>query len=238
MRGRICRFAIVFTAALLSAAPVPTSPLFAQSTQPAGQFEDRPVRVGAATGSKFEGPTTAPASAALAPTISFNWPRVALALGTVIGLILLMRFAGKRWLGASAAVGAGKVVRVLGRATTGPRQQVVLIQIGRRIVVAADNAGQMSSLCQITEADEVASLLGQLEETTSAAPAMGFAKWFKRAETDFDDADADEGLVRAGAVVISPTSSRSSEDPSLEHARGEIASLMDKVRGLGKQFRK
>ncbi len=229
MNRRILSFTIGCVAALSAVAP-----LMAQSTQPAGRFDDQPVRVGAAKATTGERPSTAPASMQLAPSISFNWPRVAVALGIVIGLILLMRFVGKRWLGASAAVGAGKVVRVLGRATTGPRQQVVLIQVGRRIVVAADNAGQMSSLCQITEADEVASLLGQLEEATSITPAIGFAKWFKKAENDFEEADADEMLVPAGAAMMA----QSTEDPSLAHARGEIASLMDKVRGLGKQFRK
>lgn len=205
---------------------------FAQSTQPAGRFDDQPVRTSRA---ETAGPTTRSAVNQL-PVVKFDWPRVALALGGVIAIIFTMRWGAKKYLGVAAATGAGKIVRVLGRAAIGPRQQIVLLQIGRRVIIAADNAGQLSTLSQVTDADEVASLLGQFEETNTAAPTGLFKKWFNKAEDDFESPDPEDQLALAGAPKLSV--SQPTEDSSLQSARGEIASLMDKARDMARQIRR
>src|SRR5262245_43928410 len=68
----------------------------AQSTQPAGRFEDQPVRVDREA--KTPAPTTNRSSAAtnVVPPVRLDWQRVALALVIVLALIALLRFVGKR----------------------------------------------------------------------------------------------------------------------------------------------
>jgi flagellar biogenesis protein FliO len=205
---------------------------FAQSTQPASRFDDQPVR---SSRTESAGPTTRSALNQL-PSVKFDWPRVALALGGVIAIIFTLRWGARKYLGVAAATGAGKIVRVLGRATIGPRQQIVMLQIGKRVIIAADNAGQLSTLSQVTEADEVASLLGQFEETNNAAPPGLFSKWFKHAEADFEAPDPEDQLALAGAPKMS--ASQPTQDSSLQSARGEIASLMDKAREMARQIRR
>lgn len=205
----------------------------AEPRKPAGRFDDQPVVEAKPTGTDNT-PTTLPAAAvrsATPVTVQFDWPRVLLALTVVIGLIVALRLVGKRWLAPMGARGVGRVVRVLGRAPIGPRQQVVLLQVGRRVVVAADNGGQLSNLCQITDADEVATLLGQLDEPVEAQSG-GFRRLFARANEDFE-AEDDAPLATA-----SPDDAGGVASGSLESASSEIAGLMDKVRGLANRFKK
>jgi flagellar biogenesis protein FliO len=232
MKGFWVHIRSLFFAPLLGAMLLSTIAT-AQTTQPAGRFDNQLVRAESSSSDSTAAPATAPASMQIAP-VKFDWPRVALALGTVIAVIFAMKFIARRWLGVSSVVGAGQVIRVLGRATTAPRQQVVLIQVGRRIVVAADNGGQMNALCQITEADEVAQLLGQLEEANQSTPTSTFRRWLKKADDDFaaDEMETQPAVASAAAV------GRTEANPTLDHARGEIAGLMDKVRDLARQYKK
>lgn len=249
--------ALALVAAVLTgAAPAGAvaDPAAVEASPRSGRFEGSPVRPGGAPDGRTEKDPAQPAdaapttqSAAVAaqrgpgapggvPAIRFNWPRVILSLASVIGLILLLRFGLRRWIGAVGIAGAGQGVRVVGRTVLGPKQQVVLLQVGRRVIVAADNGGQLSSLAQITDPDEIAALLGQVgTSTATAAPALAapaFGKWFGRARDDFDaDAPAAQGVAAAG--VTAPAG-----DAPVDAARGELAGLMDKVRGLAQQFQR
>src|SRR4029077_6101766 len=64
-------------------------------------------------------------------------------------------------------------VQVLSRSPLTPRQQVVLLKVGRRVLVVADNGSQMNSLCQITDPDEVAGLVGQLRSEKGSGAGQG-----------------------------------------------------------------
>jgi hypothetical protein len=118
---------------------------------------------------------------------------IALALSGVIGLILLLRYCGTRFFHATVIPGRPQAVRVLSRTPLAPRQQVLLIQVGRRIVVTGDSGGQLTSLAQITDADEVASLVGEVSRGKALPIGRSFTGWFKKAADTF--APNDEGLA-------------------------------------------
>jgi flagellar biogenesis protein FliO len=172
--------------------------------------------------------TFPPPSQAPAPPTAFDLDsgRVALALITVVGLIFLLRYIGRTFFPAATASGRGQIVKVLARCTLSPRQHVLLIQIGRRIVVAADCGAQLSSLCQITDADEVAALLGEIQQQKSS-PASKFTSWFARATEEFtDEHDLPQPL---------PENSTAVENDNLGDSR-EIAGLTRRVRDLARQL--
>jgi hypothetical protein len=82
-----------------------------------------------------------------------------------------------------------------------------------------------------------------LEQATSASVAgPAFARWFKKAEEEFDEAPLPAGALVAGrgapgsSAVVSP--GEDEESAAIESARGELAGLLDKVRGLAGQFRR
>lgn len=254
-RFRTRRLAGVVAVLLCAAWPALASerPATPDDRPRSGRFDGAPVRVSGGDAARPDLPestalpptTQSAADARLAgataggvstPSLKFDWVRVALSLGVVLALIVALRGALRRWLGASATSGLGRGVRVVGRTVLGPRQQVVLLQVGSRVIVAADNAGQLAPLAQITDADEVASLLGQLNDVPSSAKAStgGFSRWFGRARDDFGDDEIEPQAVGPAGF----TANRAGAEPSVESARGELAGLMEKVRGLAQQFRR
>jgi flagellar biogenesis protein FliO len=159
-----------------------------------------------------------------------NAGRVGAALAAVIGLIFLLRWAGKSVLPASLVGGRAGAVKVLARCPVGPRQQIVLLQIGRRVLVAADCSSQLSSLCQITDADEVAALIGSIHQERTS-PASAFTSWFSQARQAFGTEDElEKELAQPGE-----------RNADLERASGggqreEIRDLTEKVRAMAREF--
>jgi flagellar biogenesis protein FliO len=218
--GRVCVMSIVTTLLLcsLAAGQSATRPAAAAIATP-GEYENEPIRhVGVPT----TGPTSREsANAARATSRMPAWMetgRVALALLTVLALIFLLRWIGKRLLPNAAGGRAGSVVRVLSRSAVSGRQQVLLVQVGRRVLVVADNGTQMSPLSEITDADEVANLIGQLGGSANPAAfgaALGAAKEEFDEKVEANDDQPDQAVVQT---------------------RGEIDGLMEKVRVLARQL--
>jgi hypothetical protein len=138
----------------------------------------------------------------------------------------------------SASVGrSSQVIKVISRSVIAPKQQLLLIQVGRRIVLVGDCGMQMNALAEITDPDEVASLLGQLRANSAADTlrdskiSKPFGSLLGRAQRQFDDLpvpaaaepedDGDE-FIAAG----------------VDGTRGELDGLTDKIRMLSKQLGK
>ncbi len=162
-------------------------------------------------------------------------PRIGLSLAIVISLIAALYWIYKKFFGVATAQRHSGAMSVLTRLAVTPKQHLVLLQVGRRIVLVSDNGQQMSPLSEITDPDEVASLIGQLgsEKSISAVKAMNsFGNVFGRASRDFDEPPAhDERDVPDEQESVL-------QDPSITEARGEITGLMDKIRLLSGQMRR
>lgn len=194
----------------------------APATQPAAvsAIESIPLRRGAAP----NGPGK-PASS-LSNGGTGAW-RVLGALVIVIGAILLLRWGGKRLLGIQTPGGSPSAIRVLSRQVVGPRQQLMLVQIGRRILLVANSGAQMNSLCELTDAEEVASLLAQVNERKAAPAARPFWSYFRREQSQFADTDPAAEPARHERT-----------EPELATTREEIHGLLDKVQAISRSFKK
>jgi flagellar biogenesis protein FliO len=177
------------------------------------------------------------------PVSPFDFRRVALALGAVVGLIFLLHWVAKRLFPGVAAARAMGAVRVLGRSVISPKQQILLIQVGRRVLVVGDSGAQMNALAQIDDADEIAALLGQIQNEKPGS-SSAFGGLFGTAQSRFGEEPPDEQKKvvdedeREEHVV--PTQQTSSPPPELglSDVRGELVGLMDRVKQLSQQFRK
>jgi flagellar biogenesis protein FliO len=162
-------------------------------------------------------------------------PRIGLSLAIVISLIAALYWIYRKFFGATTAQRHSGAMSVLTRLAVTPKQHLVLLQVGRRIVLVSDNGQQMSALSEITDPDEVASLVGQLasEKTVSAVKAMNsFGNVFGRARNDFDEPEAGDQRD------VPDEEESTAQDPSIAEARGEITGLMDKIRLLSGQIRR
>ena len=192
------------TPAPVAVVPTPPSPTAAPAApaapSPSGEFSKTPLRRPddpAAGGNPGDPPPTGSATSDI--------PRVLLALAIVLAIIFFLKWAGRRFFTTPSAGRSSRAVQVLARSVLSPKQQVVLIQVGRRVLVAADSGAQMSPLAEITDPDEVAALVGQLRAEKDASVgnavagmggAMGTAfggllarvrKHFGRGSDDGDD---------------------------------------------------
>lgn len=210
----------------------------AQTTRPAasipqGKYEEEAVVQGGTTAGS-RAPASQPAISTATPGLDTG--RVVLALGIVLGLIFAMRWAGRKYFPGAGVPRSSGTMKILTRLVISPKQQLLMIQVGRRIVVVGDANGQMSALSEITDPDEAATLLLQLAEEKSQHSAKGFGALFNRAETTFDEKAVP--IEPADQIPEKPTvaDSPSAEDPAIRDARGELDELADKVRMLSAQF--
>lgn len=164
-----------------SVPPVATKPAPGQNAR--STIGGQVIRAGAAAGastrpavsSTAQSSTTTIPPAAGSVSLSLGLPRVAGALAIVLALIFALCWLMRRTIDPAGAAGASRAVQVLSRTILAPKQQVLLLRVGRRVVVVADSAGQMTTLSEITDPDEAAALIGQVreEKLTAAAPAFG-----------------------------------------------------------------
>ena len=95
-----------------------------------------------------------------------------LVLAILAGAFLLLR----RFLGKSRLFAGGAAMRILARRPLAPRQEIVLVEIGSRVIVVGATRESLTRLGEITAAEELARLrarcgLGREEGTADPAPS-------------------------------------------------------------------
>jgi len=160
---------------------------------------------------------------------TMDYPRVLGALAAVIGLILLLRWCGRLFFPAAGARGSSRAVEVLGRSPVSPRQQVMLLRVGRRLIVVGDSGSQLSSLCEITDPDEVAAMVGQLRDERAAPASRAFVAMFGRSRRRF--APPEEAPEQA------PPLDDPEDEAPVASAREELSGLRERVRLLAQHFK-
>jgi flagellar biogenesis protein FliO len=162
-------------------------------------------------------------------------PRVLGALGIVIALIFALRLLGKKFIPGVQAGKGNSAIKLIGRSIVTPKHQVLLLQVGRRVMVAADNGAQLTSLGEITDPDEVALLIGQVDAAQPESATSTFSSLVGSAQTHFQDEPQPQTL-EPPAAQLQPDLPEDGSAP--DPARTELSSLMSKVRLLSQQFRR
>jgi hypothetical protein len=138
-------------------------------------------------------------------------------------------------MGRSAPGRASAAISVVSRSVVGPRQQLMLVQVGKRLVLVGNSGGQMNSLCEISEADEVGDLLGKVRAERGDSITKTFSSLFRKEEEKFEEQPALR--VTADPEDEEPVERDVPDDDGMGATRDELRSLAAKVRGLSKQFR-
>ena len=129
-------------------------------------------------------PANSPAASAktngAAPSGGFDSARVAIALTVVIGLIFVLRFGLRRVFPGAVPQRSTRAMQVLCRFTISPRQHLLLVQVGKRLIVVGDGGAQLNPLCEITSQDEVEAIVAQVREE-SATSLKRFEMFFGKA---------------------------------------------------------
>lgn len=214
------------TGATEAAGKPKTAPAPAVST-----FNDKPI----GAGPRSNGP--ADPAAPTEPT-GLDLRRVFLSLVIVLGLIIALRVTAGRFVKRSVGARASTAIQVILRTTLSPRQQLVLIRVGRRLVLMTEGAGQNSVVCEIIDPDEVAGLVGQLQAETPSVPAGNpfgtFLNRFARRQggqgddgDEFEDDGSPVGGGRGDGLI----------DPSVSRTHRELDELAGKVQSVTRRFK-
>jgi len=142
-----------------------------------------------------------------------GWPYVdMLPLLAVLGLIVAAAVMLKRFMPAQTLATGSGALKIMARTTVSPKQNLMLVKLGGRLVLIGVSPERMNTLVTVEEPEEVASVLGQIESQRSGSMTQTFLRSFQ-----------DEKQAYADSLV---------EDDSEWKVRGQVRGLLDKVRRL------
>ena len=193
---------------------------------------DSPERINI---SRSTGSASTSTSESGSPGTVFNPWRIIGALGLVLTAIFALRWAGRRFLGMPTTGASSGAIQVLCRSILSPKQQLMLVQVGRRIVLVADCGAQMNALCEISDPEEVASLTGQIQQRKSDSISSSFLSFLGRATTPYESHDATESQDQDSAR---PDAGEAAPEKALARTREELSGLLDRVRLISRHFRR
>lgn len=110
-----------------------------------------------------------------------------MALGGVIALILLLRWAWLRLSGQPGAAASTPVVEVLSRTTVAPRNHVLLLRVGHRILIVGDSSSGMRTLASVDDEQEVADLLTAINANKDNSISRNFQQLLGRFGATHDE---------------------------------------------------
>ena len=158
-----------------------------------------------------------------------DYSRVLGALAVVLGLIFLLRWCSRFFFPSAAGRQSSRAVEVIARSALSPKQQIMLIRVGRRLIVVGDSGAQMNTLCELSEPDEVAALVGQLQDEKLPPGRKAFGAMFGRSRSRFDATDQ--------AEPAPPLVDDAEDAEPVGTAREELSGLRERVRLLAQQFK-
>jgi flagellar biogenesis protein FliO len=215
-------------AAFATIAHADSAPL-ASPSPPADSLEHRPIaRDGAVAGSSRVPSPANPAKDGFDPA------RVVLALAGVLALILILRTGLRRIFPGAISHRATRAIKILSRSVVSPKQHLLLIQVGKRLVVVGDSGAQLNPLCEIADEEEVAAILSQVREE-SATAARRFDLLFGRARKEIEEDHTPAPAAAPCDAAFDPT--HEINDPALIQTQNELTCLSEKARELARQLR-
>jgi flagellar biosynthetic protein FliO len=149
------------------------------------------------------------------------WRHPLVSLGAVLAVIVVLSMLARRYIPAVRAASSG-VLKVIARTHLSPRQSVVLIQVGRRMVVAGVTPEHIEPLCVLDDPEENARLLSTLAPGDNRSEA--FSQVLTAQRENFDDAPEVAGEGGAAGDPALPAVE------SLQRSRRQLKHLLDALR--------
>ncbi len=134
----------------------------------------------------------------------------AIPLGIVLALIFALAWVVKRFLRGRNFLSGTGTVRIVDRTAVSPKQSLLLIKVGQRLILVGVSPEGMSALSEIDDPEQVAMLMGRAASHKSNSISRAFSE---------EVADEREEYARQPMA----------DDP-VEQTGGQIRGLLDKVR--------
>lgn len=138
------------------------------------------------------------------------------ALGIVLGLIFALRYLLQRITGMRSAPMTGRLVEVLARSPIAPRTHLLFLRIHQRIVVACQSPAGLQTLTELTDPNEIAAVLSQVEAGRANSITGSFRQILGRQDDPYEAVDSAE----------------SEAETSVDRTRNELSGLLARIRHL------
>jgi flagellar biogenesis protein FliO len=139
------------------------------------------------------------------------------ALVLVLCLIFAAKAALGRMTGSVSSSGFNPAVEVLSRVAIAPRNHILLIRLGKRVLVLSDSSAGLRKLADVSDPDEVAGLLASVSVAKPNSISHGFSQLLRRFNSDYRLEEAREEGADHGEHAV-------------DRARHEVGSLLNRVR--------
>jgi len=161
------------------------------------------------------------AQPATAPLGGLDWLlRTVAALAAVLGLILLCRAVMIRFTGRVVATGRNSAVELLSRLNVSPRNHILLVRIGGRILVLGESPAGLDTLAEVQDSEEVADLLQSVTSTKSGSVTHSFSQLLHRFNGEYSDA---QRIEQEGA---------DGQEYDIDRTRDQVTGLVGRIRAL------
>ncbi|NLX05733.1 MAG: flagellar biosynthetic protein FliO [Phycisphaerae bacterium] len=157
------------------------------------------------------------------------WAALALVLVLIVVALAVIRkaYPGARMFSSLAAV------QVLGRTYLSPKQALAMVKVGRKLVLIGLSEQSVSHLLTVSDPDEVAQLLSQIEQGRSTSVTAGFMGLFSGERARFEEEDSEPDPSDKNRE-----NSKENEEESVLELKSELNSLINKInrlKGIGGQ---
>ena len=150
--------------------------------------------------------------------------RPLLSLVAVLLVIAAAAWLFRRFSGGSKQFRVPAGIEIVARSVLNPKQSLCLVKLGSRLVLLGVSPNHIAPLQTIDQPDEVAGLLGLLESQSPGSISSVFGKLFHHQSGKYDQS--------ADLWPDSDDSSGNDQSAELNNAKGELANLLQKVKGL------
>jgi len=141
-------------------------------------------------------------------------------LGIVVALIFLLRVVMSRLSGRGLTLAGSSAVEVLSRVSVAPRNHILLIRTGHRVLVVGDSSAGLRTLANIDDPDEVASLLASTAADKPRSISRGFSQLLSHFNSEYRD---DLRRVEEG---------NDTSEHRVDRARDQVSNLLTRVRAM------
>ncbi|MEX0744025.1 MAG: flagellar biosynthetic protein FliO [Phycisphaeraceae bacterium] len=138
------------------------------------------------------------------------------ALGIVIGLILLLRWAWVK-LSGQPTIQSSPVVEVLSRTPVAPRNHILLVRVANRVLIVGDSSAGLRTLATVDDPEEIADLLTAVTAGRDTSITKGFNQLLGRFQGEHDTAHVDD-------------EGRDDGEHLFDRARDSVSGLLSRVR--------
>lgn len=154
-----------------------------------------------------------------------------MALGAVLGLLLLISYVARRYVPAVRALGCG-VVKVIQRTPLSSKQSLALVEVGRRLVLVGIAPERISSLAVIDDAEECAHLLARVDRSAGSS-GREFKTVLSAEAGKLEPACAGEVEARIRPSVLDE-GRRADGSQRLVDTRGHLQGMLKKLKQMQK----